>query len=703
MALTKGSGGTALTTQDVIDTQSGQLLTFASLAALQAALPAGSTPAGTVMMVGNRRAKCDGIQWRMESYPTHGLRTILLGHSFIDDEAISGTDVIDGYSAKGTVSWAQRILGQPLQVIKEIGFGGYRLLDVLALWPQLGEPLAPDLVIFSCGHNDLKGLYPANNAAAQALYPQQPADAQQTQLPYLITRTRAWLQSLPPQTKVVFLAESPPGQDPSGSALTVASNLAVRFHQWNRALWAFEREFNNVAFVPADRATIDPASVVSRNYVGRLYDQTHPGIVGGWMRGKLLAEALRRLIPGQSDPLPFSASNTHSATAITTSAAPSSDGTTLTIPLANGSTIYNIQVGDVVQLQPVGTTASDKALAGRYTILTSTTTQVTTACSVVATASAPMKVANSRQLFINPLFLTTTGGNAGGFSNSGTITGSLPLGVDVSNLPANWTLTFSTEQHLLDDARDGLAALTLGSAAVGTGVSATSADAMFDRSDVGKLLIAGAGVATITDVADRRTATVSITTAFAGTAIASMGWRVGSRGYGNVMRIDLSTGASGAAGVVNINLVCSAKAASPGTYDVFRKAHFGTRYQMGLEYEQARVVGGYNGLEALLYWRPADVATETAGTAVSARDLYRNLTQMPNSTLHPFPSDDMRLVLLTPEVTPTDPSSGNFLELMQGRLSMYASGANASAIIRIARFGLWAVDDGVQSGRISVY
>lgn len=632
-----------------------------------------------------------------------GVRTLLFGHSFIDGESTSGTGVLEGWSATGTVGWVNRRLGAPLQIVKEVGIGGYRLLDMISYWPVLAAVYNPALCFVSLGHNDLKGLYPSGNATAQPIYPQLAADTAQTQLPYLVAKLNAWLSTVGPSTCVVLMGESPPGQNPAGTSAGTSAQLAVRFMQWNKALYDAARRFNNVVYVPAHTGTIDPTSVIGMNVLGTLYDQVHPSIIGGFKRSTPVIEAVRRLIPPHADPLPMSAANTHSNTALTSSAAPSADGTTLTIPLSNGSTLLTVQVGDVFQLQPTGTNAADKLLAGRYTCLTATTTAITATCAATATASANMKVAISRQLFINPLMLTTTGGNAGGFSNSGTLNGTLPLGVDVSNLPPNWTLTASTEAHLLGDARDGMTTITLSLATVGSGRTATATDAAFTRADIGKLLISGTGVAAITDVSDGKTATVNITTAFGGVSLVAMAWRIGTAGYGNVLRLDLATGGSGAAGTVNINFQCSAKSASPATYDVYRKAHYGQRYQCGIEYEQTKVVGGYNGVDFQLYMRTADIATETGSTVTTARDLYRDLTTLPNTATYPFPTDDMRLTLVTPEVTPVDATTGNFLELVQGRAAISCSGANASATIRLARFGLWAVDDAVQPGRISLY
>jgi len=621
------------------------------------------------------------------------------GHSFMDQESYGA-----GWSALGTLTWANAQLpGRPLTIALAAGIGGYRLLDLITYWPQIDASLSPAGVVVSMGHNDLKGLYPSGNASAAGSFPQVGADAEQTHLPYLLAALRRWVDSVAPSTSIVLLGETPPGQDPTGAATTVSPQLAVRFQQWNRGLMALEHAKRNVIYVPADKPVIDPTRTDARNYIGMYSDQIHPSIIGGYKRSKTLVKALMSRVPLGTDSLPYSAADTHTNTAMTTTAVPSAAGGVLTIPLSNGNArLKTIEVGDMVQLQPVGTTAADKLLAGRYEVLTATTTAITADCSATATASANMKVSMSRQLCINPLMLTATGGNAGGFSNVGTIVGALPLGVDVITLPVNWTATFSVEPHLLEP-RDIISAVTLSAATVGAGRTATAVDGVWQRSDIGKMLISGPGIATVTGITDAKVAVVSITTAFAGTALAAGEGRVGERGYGNVLRIDLTSGASGVAGSFSLVFQASQKTASPGTYDVFRKGHLGTTYQAGLEYEQTKVVGGYNGGHLQLYWRLADVATESAGANYAIADLFREVSTIPNTTNFSWPADDLRLTYLTPEATPIDTTSGNFLDVLQSRFTFFCSGANASATIRIARSGIWAVDDPAQRGSFRLY
>jgi len=621
------------------------------------------------------------------------------GHSFMDQESYGA-----GWSALGTLTWANAQLpGRPLTIARAAGIGGYRMLDLVHYWQAIGAALNPAGVVVSMGHNDLKGLYPSGNASAEAVYPQIGADTQQTHLPYLLDTLREWIDTVEPSTTIVLLGESVPGQDPTGASTTVTAQLAVRFQQWNRGLMELERVKRNVIYVPADKGTIDATSTVGKNIVGTFWDQTHPSIIGGYKRSKQLLKAIANRVPVGSDPLPYSAADTHSAAALTTSSVPIAAGGTLTIPISNGSsTLKTIEVGDMVQLQPVGTTAADKLLAGRYEVLTASTTDITAACSATATASANMKVSMSKQLFINPLMLTTTGGNAGGFSNSGTISGALPLGVDVINLPVNWTATFTFEPHLVEP-RDIISAVTLSLATVGASRTATAVDGVWQRSDIGKMLISGAGIATVTGITDAKVAVVTITTAFAGTSLAAGAVRVGERGFGNVLRMDLTSGGAGAAGSFSLVFQASQKSASPAGYDVFRKAHFGTTYQAGLDYEQSSVVGGYNGAYLQLYWRLADVATETAGSNYALSDLYRDTATIPNTTNFSWPTDDLRLTYLTPEATPVDTTSGNFLESLQTRMTFFLSGANASATIRIGRAGIWAVDSPAQVGSYRLY
>lgn len=66
--------------------------------------------------------------------------------------------------------------------------------------------------------------------------------------------------------------------------------------------------------------------------------------------------------------------------------------------------------------------------------------------------------------------------------------------------------------------------VTLGSAAVGTGVTATAGAALWLAADVGREIVLGLGRASITEVGSATSATVDVTSAFAGTSLASGSW-----------------------------------------------------------------------------------------------------------------------------------------------------------------------------------
>jgi hypothetical protein len=88
---------------------------------------------------------------------------------------------------------------------------------------------------------------------------------------------------------------------------------------------------------------------------------------------------------------------------------------------------------------------------------------------------------------------------------------------DLSAAPFT-TTPFEEQGHAL------AAALTLSSASVGAGRTATAGAGVFLPSDVGRQLVSGAGLALVTAYGSATSVTVDITIAFAGTALASGAW-----------------------------------------------------------------------------------------------------------------------------------------------------------------------------------
>ena len=389
-----------------------------------------------------------------------GLKTVLFGHSYIDQESgrnSGGADSFDNHKVTGTVQWANWLLGKPLQIVKEYGHGSWRLVDMFALYPDNVAPLNPQVLFVSLGHNDLKGLY-AGDAG------QEPDDDAGRQLPQMVAKMRAWLtDDVSPATTVFLLAETPPGKNPAGA--TVAANskqLAVRFQQWNLAMRKFAIEFNNVVYVPLDRVTVDPTSTSMVNKDGHYWDQTHPSIVGAHARGAFLAPYIQRVLPIHCDDLPTSAADSWTETKLSTTGNPVFDGTSAVLTFSDneytstGTLYHYIEIGDLVSVRIAG--SANRALCGRYEVIAADATTATISCpGVTGTATAVAAVSASRQMLINPLMLTTTGGQQSPTGVVGAITAAsgTPLGVTIDNLPATYAITLTTEAHTQRDGSDG--------------------------------------------------------------------------------------------------------------------------------------------------------------------------------------------------------------------------------------------------------
>jgi len=112
-----------------------------------------------------------------------------------------------------------------------------------------------------------------------------------------------------------------------------------------------------------------------------------------------------------------------------------------------------IEVGEYVTLMiPL---SANSIYGGRYLVLTATDAGVTLAVpsDLSGTPNTGGFISNSRQLFVNPLFITTTGGQA--VSSTTGITGALPAGIDIANLPATHAVTVTTEAHTQRDGSAG--------------------------------------------------------------------------------------------------------------------------------------------------------------------------------------------------------------------------------------------------------
>lgn len=570
-----------------------------------------------------------------------GLRTVLFGHSFIDNEAGGSLDITaddgDNYLITGTVQWANWLLGKPLQIVKEFGYGSRRILDMIPRYNDEVKPLKPQVLIVDLGHNDIKGLY-AGGAD------QQPANAKQRQIPYIINIIKNWLlDDVEPNTMVFLLAETISGKDPTGAVSgNNNKNLAMRFLAFNNALRQLSLLFNNVVYVPVDRVTTDPTSLSMVNKSYHFKDSTHPGILGSYLRGKFLASYIQRLLPIHSDRLPTTAADSMSNTWITVTSTPSIvfDGVSAFLPFTNttGLDWLLIEVGDWVTLQIISAATGEIPLARRYRVIDATAAGITIEAAVVGSIAAGrvVKVSNSSQAFINPLFLTMTGGQQAPSGISGTIAygsaGSgmlgatqMPLGATIKALPSTYTVTVNYAPHV---ARDG------------------------------------------------------------------------TEGFGNWLVLDVVVSGSSGATQFYVEFFASGKVDTPN-YDVERKLAFDQTLKQCCEVRQESVTGGYAGIQTQFYVQVQDVNASTNQVYWKTSDVYRNTSATPVNADNPWPADDITITSETPEMKVVDNYATREISFARGRVFVNFS-ADGSVRLKIGRMGLYVIDEPMEESHISL-
>lgn len=572
---------------------------------------------------------------------TYGLRTVLFGHSFIDNEAGGDPDITndsgDNLLVTGTVQWANWLIGKPLQVVKEFGYGSRRIMDMMPRYAGEVAPLRPQVLIVSIGHNDLKGLYAGGSDQA-------PADVRQRQLPYLVSLLRAWLsRDVSPSTRVYLLAETPSGKDATGAvSANNHKNLAVRYVQFNEAMRRLATEYGNVVYVPTDRATTDPTSLTMLNQTKHFYDTVHPGIIGSYARGKVLAAHLQRTLPVHCDNLPTTAADSISNTWITVNTASEIvfNGASATFVITNttGQDWLLIEVGDWVTMQIVSAITGEIPLCGRFLVTAADAASVTVATTGVGTIAAGrvVKISNSRQLFINPLFLTMTGGQQAPSGVVGTIAyggagggllgaTQMPLGATIKALPAQYTVTVNYAAHTQRD---------------------------------------------------------------------------GSAGFGNWLVLDVVVSGASGATQFYIDFYMSGKTETTG-YDVERKLAFGQAMKQCCEVRQENATGGYQGVQTQIFVQVQNTGGSSNQVYWKTSDIYRNVAATPVDADNPWPADDITFTSETPEMIVTDNKDTREISFARGRVFCNFFG-DGTVRLKIGRMGLYVVDYPIEEAHIAL-
>lgn len=382
-----------------------------------------------------------------------GLRAVYYGHSYMDEEDISGTYCINGTLAQGSITWANALLGHPFTVIKGAGVGGERIADIFRRYELHVAPYDPDIIFISIGHNDLNNVKNTGTQPGTGL--SYATDTTQTRLSVTVDRYKQVLDAIPRHVLVVLLAETQPGRTPAGVASTSThKQLGARFADLNFALSRMALARPNTVFVPVDLPIMDAASTNFETAVGMYKDNVHPSILAAYKRGKMIAKYLERVLPrAVGAPL---ASNVGDAflnlrlpfTAI------SGDGTSITVTMDNSApgthaTIGRIKVGDMVNVQCPTT----DAYSGTYLCTAATTTSITLSGSATG-ATATGHVCTGRQMLENPVFTTQTGGSK--HANITLSAGAIPGGYSLNTTAGAGVVTINNAQYVAHTDPDNL-------------------------------------------------------------------------------------------------------------------------------------------------------------------------------------------------------------------------------------------------------
>lgn len=359
-----------------------------------------------------------------------GLRAIYFGHSYLDNEGITGATILAGTMALGSFTWANMLLDHPWTVIKAAGVGGERIRDIIQRYDLHVGQYDPDIIFISIGHNDLNNVIGTGAGNPQIdtgiLYK---ADNRQYNLDYLLSGVRRLLDIIPSHVLVVFTGETQPGRDLSAVASTnMHKQLGQRFQNFNRRLMNLCAQYRNVMYIPTELVILDPTDTSLANTTGTYTDNVHPSIAAARLRGKMIAKYMQRVLPIHTPLLPVSVGEVFLNQRLPFTNI-SGDGSIVTITMDNSApgnhvAIGRIKEGDVICIQ----CPNDPTWDMTKTVTNASTTAIQVESTVKGTTNTG-HVCNCPQMLENPLFTTQTGGTNGGGI---TLTG---------NLPASWTLT----------------------------------------------------------------------------------------------------------------------------------------------------------------------------------------------------------------------------------------------------------------------
>lgn len=360
----------------------------------------------------------------LQSLGQFGLRTVLFGHSYADNEDVSGTYALNAFNSLGGFHWANALGGRRLNIVKGAGVGGERVRDVLQRYDVHVAPYAPDVICLAVGHNDLNAVVNGGNQLDTNI--PYVADSKQSQLPYLMDGINSLLDKIPGNVLVIITAETQPGPNQAGTkSSSCHKQLGQRFANLNRALSQLALSRKNVVFIPVDLVSINPSDTDVCTATGEYTDQVHPSTLASYKRGKMINAYLDRIFPPMYAPLPFSVGEVFLNQRLPFTAI-SGDGSAVTITMDNSApgnhaTIGRLKVGDKVVVQ----CPNDTTWSFTSTITDATLTYIKVSSTVTGTTNTG-HVCACPQMAENPVFTVQTGGSK--HANITLSSGALPGG-----------------------------------------------------------------------------------------------------------------------------------------------------------------------------------------------------------------------------------------------------------------------------------
>jgi len=336
----------------------------------------------------------------------------------LPDGAIPGTSFVRYPNRVSDMSWVAwlQFLGVPITVVQNAAQSGDTILDNIARWETDVQPYIGkfDIIIAQMpGINDQS----SGNGA----------------LPIQTTLDAAdrWLELALSTRAKIFLGLITPVASGEGRA-TLA--IMQRVQRINRFLLDAARRNKNLVILDTYNQIVDPSNATGLALAGlmRASDNIHYNVPSARKVALANLSIFRAYLPGKDNTLPASVIDSVAGSALSvTNATTTRTGTTVTVTTG---VAHGYRVGESVRISVVSGTNPSQDIRG-WRIITSVPSTTTFTFEMVSAlgnfteSAGTVTVSQSRNLFPNPLLLTTTGGIV-----QAPITGVSGLGIQSRNL-----------------------------------------------------------------------------------------------------------------------------------------------------------------------------------------------------------------------------------------------------------------------------